>query len=269
MNWRSKTHLFPVITPKDCVVAFAIPTSLSRFDADYAERKGYAWLFGSRASYKALLLPEIRKFVRRVAPLGTLLVHNLTFETRYCLAESPPAPIRHRLAERTKRRLKGRILERAAFVAGLGDEVNGADLDRMMASCQLTRYDQLFSLGKVVILFSHWEEDAERSRVEFAEAMVECSKVVDATPLEFPGLIDLAICHPKTLVCGIREKFRGRAHTRSIPDRERNPVIQLGFYAALLTQLSSKRQSYEEALASVTETLVQALETRGKGRRRK
>ena len=56
---------------------------------------------------------------------------------------------------------------------------------------------------KVVILFAHW---TAREAVELADGMIFSEAIIRVIPSNFQGIFDLCVCHPMSLVVGIKEK---------------------------------------------------------------
>jgi hypothetical protein len=94
-----------------------------------------------------------------------------------------------------------------------------------------------------VILFSHWDSE----RVEFADGLQSISKVVEAVPRTFSGVLDLSVCHPGKLVARLKVERPSIAMIR-FTNVSTTPKLWLLFYLALFKALAENQLSYLEAL---------------------
>jgi hypothetical protein len=115
---------------------------------------------------------------------------------------------------------------------------------RIVQDITLEKFGELFFERKVhiVILFSHWSDDA----VEFHDGFMDCDLVIERVPFEYGGIIDLCVCHPEKLVRQLRE-MRPNCFIKWI-DAKATPAIWLYFYAALFSYLKRGKKCYLEVL---------------------
>ncbi|MDX2044364.1 MAG: hypothetical protein SF097_24355 [Acidobacteriota bacterium] len=103
----------------------------------------------------------------------------------------------------------------------------------------------------VIILFSHWEEDA----IEFFDGFVDYRKIVETIPESFDGVLDLTVCHPERLVVALRGE-RTRCLIRSIREKKKLiPHYWLYFFLALFTHLKFCNLTYLQAVEDVARGL--------------
>ncbi len=121
---------------------------------------------------------------------------------------------------------------------------------RIVPQLTLQDFGKLFRdpSNKVVILFSHWTNDA----VEFFDGMATEEEIIRVIPCEFDGIVDLCVCHPDNLPIRIRNHLPPTALIKHI-DVKATPIIWLYFYWAVFTILidsnnSDSGTSYLEAL---------------------
>jgi hypothetical protein len=91
---------------------------------------------------------------------------------------------------------------------------------------------------EVVVLFSHWHEDA----VEFSGRLEPTSTILAAISPTYSGILDLCVCHPEPLVRELRI-HRPDCLVKYIPD-EASPRYWLYFYRILFSQLRSRDLTY-------------------------
>lgn len=97
----------------------------------------------------------------------------------------------------------------------------------------------------VVILFSHWDEDA----IEFREGSAGTKALLAAIPLTFAGILDLCVCHPMSLVRELRSHRPG-CIVKYLPS-EATPHYWLYFYRTLFSQLQNRNLTYLAAIEEV------------------
>lgn len=97
----------------------------------------------------------------------------------------------------------------------------------------------------VVILFSHWDDDA----IEFRDGPAGTQALLAAIPLTFAGIVDLCVCHPMSLVRELRD-HRPNCIVKYLPT-EAAPHYWLYFYRTLFNQLQNQNLSYLAAIEQV------------------
>ena len=112
----------------------------------------------------------------------------------------------------------------------------------IMKQAQLVRFRDLFKPGKVVILFSHWNEN----QVEFIDGMAGIKRVVDSTPQPLHGILDLCVCHPCQLVEALRGPLGNDSVIRYSISRA-TPSLWIRFYEVLFRLLDCEDLSYGKA----------------------
>lgn len=120
----------------------------------------------------------------------------------------------------------------------------------VMRDTSLTGFSALFAQGrfKVVILFSHWA-NRDGGAVEFTEGFVSAPAIVDVVPMSFVGLVDLCVCHPRSLTEALRA-LRPKSLVRYV-DVDVIPYYWLPFYAALFNHINNNSVTYLKALEEV------------------
>jgi hypothetical protein len=103
----------------------------------------------------------------------------------------------------------------------------------------------LFDRGSVVTLFTHWTATG----IEFFDGTLPLSKVVEAVPCAFAGVLDLCVCHPDELVA-LLLRDRPLCSVRYLSERA-SPVFWLTFYAALYSVLKLGGRTYTNAMTEV------------------
>jgi hypothetical protein len=113
----------------------------------------------------------------------------------------------------------------------------------VVADLTLAGYSALFRGEGVqaVILFSHFEDDA----IELSDGFADAAALVQATPDDFAGCLDLCVCHPRRLIPTLRQ-CRPRCDIRWV-DEEMTPALWLFFYRRLFYRLHHKPAGYPEA----------------------
>lgn len=95
---------------------------------------------------------------------------------------------------------------------------------------------------KVIILFSHWEDDF----VEFSNGLIAIDEICNSIPEQFNGTLDFCICHPEKLIKKIIQTkpdidFR-------YTNEQVTPKFWIDFYTALFSILRVKNVTYNIAL---------------------
>lgn len=115
----------------------------------------------------------------------------------------------------------------------------------------LEMFGNLFSQNfQVITLFSHWREDA----VEFSDGFADIASIVEQIPINFVGVLDLCVCHPKPLVTALKET-RPHCLIRDT-NRKATPYIWLFFYLCLFKQMQSENVSYFDALEKTIQQVL-------------
>lgn len=114
---------------------------------------------------------------------------------------------------------------------------------RVVHDLTLAGYSDLFrgDAVRVVILFSHFEDDA----IELSDGFADAAAIVGATPEDFAGLLDLNVCHPRLLMPVLRQS-RPRCDFRWV-DTEMTPAVWLLFFWKLFRRLGKNPRSYLDA----------------------
>jgi len=97
----------------------------------------------------------------------------------------------------------------------------------------------------VIILFSHWKKQT----IEFHDGLKHFSDIIDAVPLDFSGIIDLCVCHPKDLRIGLDNK-RPKCIVKFTTE-DALPWFWIIFYQALFMYLQLNDSTYIEAVETV------------------
>jgi hypothetical protein len=97
----------------------------------------------------------------------------------------------------------------------------------------------------VVLLFSHWHDDA----VEFSEGLEPIATIISSIPPTYSGILDLCVCHPLSLVKELRIQ-RPKCLVKYLPT-EASPHYWLSFYQILFNQLQSRDLTYLLAIEEV------------------
>lgn len=118
---------------------------------------------------------------------------------------------------------------------------------RIERDLTLVKFRALFKQYKVVILFSHWQED----KVEFHEGLQPLDDIIEQIPTQFGGVIDLCVCHPNGLALKIRQS-RPNTLTKFIPNSA-IPYFWLHFYLVLFKHLHQENKNYLSVLDEVSE----------------
>jgi hypothetical protein len=112
----------------------------------------------------------------------------------------------------------------------------------------LDGFKTLFSQDPpVIILFAHWDADS----IEFADGLASIEDVINAVPIEYGGIIDLCVCHPKKLALELR-RLRKNCVVKFAEGRT-TASFWLYFYVVLFKKLLSSRMTY---LNAVSDTIV-------------
>jgi hypothetical protein len=135
------------------------------------------------------------------------------------------------------------------FIAHLTDareEMKKAGLN-VEYELTLKKFQMCFQETKyrVIILFSHWKQD----HIEFADGLTGIDSIIEAVPVNFDGLIDLCVCHPKRLAIELRAQ-RPNCLVKFI-DKRATPSFWLAFYSVLFRHLHSSQMSYPNAMMDV------------------
>ena len=107
----------------------------------------------------------------------------------------------------------------------------------------------------VIILFSHWENNA----LEFYDGFAEISAIVDEIPREFSGILDLSICHPIPLTIALK-KERPNCLVR-FTNKEATPYLWLNFYETLFWHLKQQNLTYLKAIEEVVGAFLKESDT--------
>jgi hypothetical protein len=97
----------------------------------------------------------------------------------------------------------------------------------------------------VVLLFSHWHDDA----VEFSGGLESTRAIISAMSPTYSGILDLCVCHPASLVKELRI-HRRKCLVKYLPT-EASPHYWLSFYQILFNQLQSRDLTYLLAIEEV------------------
>ena len=123
------------------------------------------------------------------------------------------------------------------------------------------QFSDSFSDARVVILFSHWVNDA----IEFDDGLYHIDRVVSGVPPSYCGVIDLCVCHPDALVMSLR-----RERDNCLIKRSRSKArvsFWLQFYQILFHTLQKGELAYGDAVTMVAMTFMGIeIETTGGGR---
>jgi hypothetical protein len=98
--------------------------------------------------------------------------------------------------------------------------------------------DALTQNFDVVLLFSHWYDDA----VEFSEGLETIATIISSIPPTYSGILDLCVCHPLSLVKELRI-HRPKCLVKYL-STEASPHYWLSFYQILFNQLQSRDLTY-------------------------
>jgi hypothetical protein len=111
----------------------------------------------------------------------------------------------------------------------------------------LQHFGELFRDAKldVVVLFSHWHDDA----VEFHDGLALAPAIIEQIPVDFSGVLDLCVCHPESLTIALR-RDRPRCLIR-YTNKPATPYIWLYFYMELFNYLRQHDSTYLQALEEV------------------
>jgi hypothetical protein len=114
---------------------------------------------------------------------------------------------------------------------------------RVVHDLTLAGYSALFRGDgvQVVILFSHFEDDA----IELSDGFADVAAIVGATPDDFAGFLDLNVCHPCRLMPILRQS-RPRCDFRWV-DEQVTPALWLLFFWKLFRLLGQKPTRYLDA----------------------
>lgn len=190
--------------PRDCVLAFGIPTTREEFFHALREPQGRDFAPNCWQSWQDYHY-QVASFMERLLPpleaLGLTIVRGLTLQD--C----------------------GKLL-------------------------RCTQYS-------VIILFSHWRDDA----IEFADGLAPAQAVIREVPDSFQGIIDLCVCHPDSLAIELGERWPHSVV--KFTDVETTPVFWLYIYLAVMNILSKENTTYLDAL----ERVINAFLAKGKTER--
>jgi hypothetical protein len=106
----------------------------------------------------------------------------------------------------------------------------------------------------VVVLFAHWNDNA----IEFDDGFADAEAIVRSIPSDFPGLLDLCVCHPRDLVAALHRE-RPRLLVKSLDRWPASPRLWLLFYLALLTYLRDKESTYLTGLEEIVRQFSAAI----------
>lgn len=122
----------------------------------------------------------------------------------------------------------------------------------VLPNLTLHKFGELFSDEhfEVIILFSHWENDA----VEFYDGLAEVPMILEQIPNDFSGILDLSICQPIPLAEAII-KNRQKCVVK-ITCKRATPFLWLYTYEALFWLLRNKNLKYLEANEQVIEQML-------------
>ena len=131
-------------------------------------------------------------------------------------------------------------------ITGLGVEVCAeATLEDFGQLVRNERFD-------VVVLFSHWGDES----IEFHDGFAQVPSIIEKIPSDFDRILDLSVCHPKSLVEALRRE-RPDCLIRHIElEKEVTPGIWMYFYLALFKHLKHSDVTYLKALLDVIEAFL-------------
>lgn len=123
---------------------------------------------------------------------------------------------------------------------------------RVIHDLRLEDFGQLFKQESVdvIVLFCHWKDEA----VEFADGLADVATVVDQIPPGYSGLLDLCVCHPRSLAVAVRNS-RPACLTK-FTDKIATPEYWLYFYWALFKMLDDADLTYLSALEATVDTFL-------------
>lgn len=116
-----------------------------------------------------------------------------------------------------------------------------------------------YHTAKVIILFSHWKEDASTGRVEFYDGLKGPDEIVRRIPPDFSSMLDLNVCRSKALADALKRTrpdcyFRHKIDMFDTGNADKVKLdIMLHFYKILLTQLARTPMTYFNAYIEVIE----------------
>jgi len=115
----------------------------------------------------------------------------------------------------------------------------------------LSGFGKLFQDNKfdVIILFSHWKEDA----VEFDDGLAKTDAILEQVPKEFSGIIDLCVCNPKNLRIQL-DLLRPNCIVKFSEQNIKIPFFWLYFYQELFRYLEQNKTNYLEAVDTILDT---------------
>lgn len=115
--------------------------------------------------------------------------------------------------------------------------------------------------NKVIILFSHWSNNS----IEFKEGLIPFERVSDCIPHNYPGILDLCVCHPtawiesleKTHPALIKRYLSNAEETESENEpRGATPAIWLHFYRLVMKYLLDEELTYFDAITKAALLLL-------------
>ncbi|MGH9763237.1 MAG: hypothetical protein ACREDR_06115 [Blastocatellia bacterium] len=94
----------------------------------------------------------------------------------------------------------------------------------------------------VMILFSHWKDNS----VEFADGVFDIFGIIERIPNAYSGILDLAICTPKSLAVEVARRKENCLVRYS--DTKATPYYWVYFYLVVFKILSEYRVTYLQAI---------------------
>ena len=147
----------------------------------------------------------------------------------------------------------------AQFVRDLGsiEPVLGRLGVTLLYDASLSDFTNAMSRSfQVVILFSHWQEEA----IEFTGGLESTESILAAVSPTYSAILDLCVCHPMALVRELRI-HRPHCLVRYLPI-EASPHYWFYFYHMLFIRLQSRDLTYLEALEQVAVAFLDRVKLR-------
>lgn len=118
---------------------------------------------------------------------------------------------------------------------------------KVIHKLKLKEFGELFKHNKydVIILFSHWENNA----VEFADGFADETGILGQIPEAFSGIVDFCVCNPRPLTINLRIE-----RPNCLIRYSKNPAMPffwLYFYLVLFKHLKQQDKTYLEAMEDV------------------
>jgi hypothetical protein len=103
----------------------------------------------------------------------------------------------------------------------------------------------------VVTLIAHWDP---LDRVELADGLHDWSKITNAIPPSFGGIIDLCVCHPDSMVRHL-DATRPRNLIKYKPREPSEIILWLGAYGVMAAMMNERPTPFTDALVGALRIL--------------